>query len=380
MAKEGPRVLAVVKGDIVRQAWARTKFGCLFQAMADRFQLVEVYDARLRGMDRLINMLITIHPHPRRWRQRFYMNVPAFRVRSQRVAAYLHSKHEEFDVVFQMLTLFDACWGNSPFSSVMYCDYTAALSAQRPDAGRSPLTPRQLKKWMALEREAYERARHICTWSDVVRSSLIADYQLAPERVTTIGGGVNFAELPELSLKRDSEEPTALFIGQDFYRKGGDLLLRAFAITRAQLPDARLLLLTRDEIPADLPLEGVEVIAPTWDRAKIKALYRRADLFVLPSRLETWGDVLLEAMAYGLPCIGVAGQAMAEIIQDGKTGQLVMPDDVESLAAALTKLLGNQALREQWGIAARQKIENELTWQKVVERLAPIILNLEESR
>ncbi len=70
MAKQAPRMIAVVRGDIVREAGARTKFGYLFQAMADRFQLVEVYDAKLRGIDGLINMLITIHPHPRRWRER----------------------------------------------------------------------------------------------------------------------------------------------------------------------------------------------------------------------------------------------------------------------------------------------------------------------
>ena len=100
-------------------------------------------------------------------------------------------------------------------------------------------------------------------------------------------------------LRTQKEKPTALFIGQDFHRKGGDLLLSAFAQVRQHVPQARLLCLTKGPIPAELPLDGVEVFEAEWDRDLVKQLYHQADLFVLPSRLETWGDVLLEAMAYG---------------------------------------------------------------------------------
>ncbi|MGB0388209.1 MAG: glycosyltransferase family 4 protein [Ardenticatenaceae bacterium] len=387
MSTHKPRVIGVLIGDIVRQPGPRTKYGELFKALGNRFELVDVYDATLRGMDRLINALITFHPNGQRWRQRFYMNVPAFRARSRRTASYLHSMQGKADMVFQLGVLFDAHWKKSYFPSVIYGDYTATLSSKQPDAGRSPFTAKQLKQWIALEQQALDRATHICAWSDFTRASFLSDYQLPPERVTTVGGGLNFATLPDLpstpvpALRQAQEPlveghpPTALFIGKDFYRKGGDLLLRAFAQTRAQIPDARLLMLTSDPIPADLPTEGVEVIAPTWNRAEIEALYRSADLFVLPSRLETWGDVLLEAMAYSVPCIGVSGKAMAEIIEHGKTGLLVSPTthDVSDLTAALTQLLSNQALCQQWGHAARQRIEEHFTWERVVERMAPMI-------
>jgi glycosyltransferase involved in cell wall biosynthesis len=171
----------------------------------------------------------------------------------------------------------------------------------------------------------------------------------------------------------NSQKTTALFIGKELFRKGGDLLLNAFARTRNSVPDARLLFLTADPIPSELPLNGVEVIKPTWKRESIAALYRRSHFLVLPSRLETWGDVLLEAMGYGLPCIGVCGQAMEEVIDDQENGLIVHPENVQALAEAMTSLFQNTQLRKCLGQAAREKAEAEFTWERVVDRLIPVI-------
>ena len=122
MTTDKPRIIGVLIGDIVRQPGPRTKYGTLFKALGNRFELVEVYDATLRGMDRLINGLITFHPNRQQWRQRFYQNVPAFRTRSKRVAAYLDSMKDQADVVFQVGALFDAHWTTSPLPSVIYAD------------------------------------------------------------------------------------------------------------------------------------------------------------------------------------------------------------------------------------------------------------------
>ena len=373
MTEQTPRVVGALVGDIVHEPEAHTKYQYLFEAVKQHFPVVGVHDATLRGVARLINALQVIHPDWQRWRERFYKNVSAFQIRSQRAAAYLESLQGQADVVLQVGVLFDARWNEDSLPSVIYTDYTACLSAQKPEAGRSPFTPRQLKQWVDLEGQAFKRATHICTRSELVRNSVINDYGIAPEQVTAIGGGVNFAALPKPTLGEKNGTPTALFIGKDFYRKGGDLLLRAFARVRSQLPQAQLLLLTGDAIPKNLPLDGVELIQPDWDRTVIEALYRRADLFVLPSRLETWGDVLLEAMAYNLPCIGVAGESMEEIIENGVTGLIVPPEDIEGLAAALNRLLTNTQLRCEFGLTARKRIEQNYTWDHVAERLVPVI-------
>lgn len=370
-AHHRPRLIGGLVGDIQRTPSAQVKYGLLFEAIARRFELIEVYDASLHGTARILNALRMFHPNQQRWRQRFYKNLPAFRTRSQLAAS--HFANKQADVILQVGVLFDAQWGAPQIPSVIYTDYTAVMAAKRPESGRVPFTEAENEAWIQLECEAFLRASAICTRSEVTRQSIIQDYGIEPEKVTSIGGGINFEELPPAIDRSQNEQPTALFIGKDFYRKGGDILVKAFAIARQQIPNARLLLVTGETMPPDLPLDGVEVIPSTWDRSVIARLYARSDVFVLPSRLETWGDVLLEAMAFGLPCIGVAGEAMEEIIVSEQHGLVVPPKDVEALAAALICLLGNRALRLDWGEAARQRVASHFTWDAVIDRLFPIV-------
>lgn len=368
-----PRVAGVLVGDIRRDPVRRAKFGLLFDALNRHLPLVDVYNADLRGIVRLATALRTVRLGRRRWRERFYKNVRAFRHRSRRAAVHLHSLTGHADVVLQIGALLDARWNGLSLPSVIYTDYTAQLSARSSFTGRSPLTPRQLESWLDVETQAYRRAAHVCTRSEHVRASLISDYGLPEERVTTIGGGVNFRQLPALEPRQADRPPTVLFIGKELHRKGGDVLLRAFAKARVRALDARLVLVTEDRVPRELPLAGVTVVRGGWNRAKIVELFRAADLLALPSRLETWGDVLLEAMAYGLPCIGVRGEAMEEIIVDGGTGLLVPAEDTERLAAALTELLLHPRQRQQLGLAARRRVEAAFTWEQVVRRMTPIL-------
>lgn len=368
-----PRVYGALVGDIAHEAGARTKYGLFFEALAQRFPLAGVYDATLRGVPRLLNAARVFHPNAARWKEQFYQNLPAFGARSQRAVAHWQAHRSEADVIVQVGVLFDARWPGSPWPSVIYTDYTARLAAQNRWQGRSPFTAAQREQWVELERQAFSRATHICTRGQFVRDSIVNDYGLPPDRVTAIGGGVNFEPLPEAPERVGRNAPTVLFIGKELYRKGGDLLLRAFARARERCPAAKLVMVTADPLPADVAHTNVEVVAPTWDRAVIADLYRRADIFVLPSRLETWGDVLLEAMAYGVPCVGVAGQAMEEIIEHEVTGLVTPADEADALTDALSVLLTQASQREQLGRAARQKVERQYTWTRIVERIAPII-------
>lgn len=373
-----PRIAGALVGDVHRDPAAQIKYGFFFVALAEHFPLAEIYDASLHGVYRYLNALQAFHPDQQRWRESFYKNVTAFRWRSRQTSAYFQTIQEEIDLIVQVGVLFDARWETASPPSLIYTDYTAHLAAQRPSAGRSPFSAVQRQEWLALERAAFARASHICTRSELVRTSIIEEYGMTPDKVTVVGGGVNFARLPQPTSHRETAVPTILFIGKEFYRKGGDLLLEAFAQARQEVPGARLKMVTAVPIPADFPKEGVEVIHATWDRQVIAALYRSADLFVLPSRLETWGDVLLEAMSYGLPCIGVSGQVMEEIIDHESTGLVVPAEDVAALANSLVRLLTDVGLRRRMGQQARLKAENNYQWPDVVQRVGDCIQQIME--
>jgi len=367
------RLVCVMVGDVHRQSDMQIKYGGLLDSLSRQFDLVDVFDASLRGFDRYWNAIQTFHPRRKRWKERFFKNVQAFKMRSIRVVDYLSAMQGHVDLVLQIGATFDSAWGGSKLPVVVYTDNTTHITARSTDESRFPFSKSGLISWLALEGQIYNHAVHICVRSDMVRRSLLHDYKIPESRITVVGGGVNFSSLPTVDVNKSSSAPTVLFIGQNFHRKGGDLVLRAFAQARIHVPEAKLYCVTEDIIPEGLPLEGVKLIPLTWDRNFVVSLYRQADVLVLPSRHETWGDVLLEAMSFGIPCIGVTGQAMEEIVRPNETGILVPPENVDALREALTRLLSQPDLRNRMGETARLLVGDEFTWDRVVGRLAVAI-------
>ena len=102
-------------------------------------------------------------------------------------------------------------------------------------------------------------------------------------------------------------------------------------------------------------------------------LYRSCSIFAMPSRCETWGDVFLEAMAYGLPCIGSTADAMPEIIRHGETGYVVDNGDVDALAAYLERLLVDSELRQAMGARGYARAAQNYTWDLVAQRIVPYL-------
>jgi len=170
--------------------------------------------------------------------------------------------------------------------------------------------------------------------------------------------------------------PTILFVGRQFNRKGGDVLIEAFTRVRERIPNARLLIAG----PASLVVRepGITVLGdlnknePTGWAAMVDA-YGSADVFCLPTRFEPFGIAFIEAMYFGLPCIGTNAWAVPEMITDGETGFTVPIDDVDALADRLLRLLGDPALARRMGESGRLRARQHFTWERVVERMMHII-------
>ncbi|NJL20440.1 MAG: glycosyltransferase family 4 protein [Leptolyngbyaceae cyanobacterium SM1_3_5] len=157
--------------------------------------------------------------------------------------------------------------------------------------------------------------------------------------------------------------PTVVFAGRLVPEKGVDLLLRAFAQVLLQVPQARLLIAGQGSEANFLQTLAAELGVSdrvTWlghlPLAEMERQFESAWVQVVPSKWEEpFGNVSTEAMMRGTAVIASAVGGQPEIVQDGVTGFLVPPADVDAIATPLLKLLRDRALAEQMGQCGRQR-------------------------
>jgi len=166
-----------------------------------------------------------------------------------------------------------------------------------------------------------------------------------------------------------------LFVGWLVEAKGVRELLTA----AQKLPEARVTLVGPAEptftatLAADLAALGERVrVLPTQPRSEIVRLYREADVFVLPTWREGFPNVVIEAMAAGLPVVATPVGAIPEAIEDGRSGLLVPVRDAAALEAALRRLVSDPDLRHALGAAARARVEAVFSFEAVVARLGAL--------
>jgi glycosyltransferase involved in cell wall biosynthesis len=155
-----------------------------------------------------------------------------------------------------------------------------------------------------------------------------------------------------------------VFVGIDWERKGGPVLISAFEKIADRYPHAQLTILG---------------CSPAVSHPRIKALGKRpraevaqhladAAIFCLPSLMEPSAVASVEAMAFRLPVVATRVGGFPEMVADGESGILVPPNDADSLAAALATLLENPARAQAMGAVAYRRAQR-FTWDAVGARL-----------
>lgn len=203
---------------------------------------------------------------------------------------------------------------------------------------------------MLDEARVLPRANRLVGWSEWVARSLVADYRCNPDRVQVIPPPVPLRLAAHRPSRRGSAV-RALFVGNDFERKGGRVLLDA----HARLPAGKLEL----DIVTNDPAAPPSAPGARFHRGlraedeELRTLYGQADFFVLPTLEDCYGIAFAEAMAAGLPPIGTDLMAVPRIVEHGRTGLVIPPSDPAALAEALLQLADDEELRVQMGEAAR---------------------------
>ncbi len=292
----------------------------------------------------------------------------AFDQHTRRAGALLEGLDPAPDVVLQNGALF-APGAPPPFPYVLLCDHTRLLAQESPGFGeaRFPPPPDYGAGWFERERRVYRGAAAICSFSAHTAASFVRHYGVARERVHVVGAGANV--FPDEVERRDDGE-TILFIGVDFLRKGGAVLVEAFRRLRRRRPTARLLVAgPRQRLR--LPPGAVQLGFVGFD--ELPALCAQASVFALPTLREPFGIAYLDAMACGLPCVGTRLAAVPEIVRHGLTGLLVPPADPAALANALEELLSDPEGARAMGRRGRERVAAFYRWELVAERLESVL-------
>ncbi len=334
----------------------------LFEALEQQFPIAGRISPELTQTQRARVAATTFRPTRGAWGQRYIKSPYGYRLRSGNSQRALTAVPGTYDVVFQV----HALAGRPADPYVLYVDCTHRQSAQQWPRW-NPLSGRALREWYDLEGRLYRGAAHVFSFCTETTHTLAGDYGVDIGRVTTTGAGINLRSLPD-----EYESPTMprlLFVGNDFERKGGRLLLDAFSEVRSRVPGARLTLV--GDRPQLEPPPGVDVLGRVDDRARLADIYRSATAFVLPSTFEPYGLVLLEAMAFGLPIVATRTCGIPDIVRDGVDGLLVDVGDRQALVEALVTLLSDPSRASVLGSAGRQRARQEFRWSEVVARMTP---------
>lgn len=221
-----------------------------------------------------------------------------------------------------------------------------------------------------LIRFQFRRARAVVALSDEWRGAL---GELEPAaRVLSIPNPIR---LPAWQASLEGSPPTVLYLGMLKEAKGVWDLLHAWPTVLRAVPDARLVLGGSGDAAAARAIAqrlGIEhsVRLPGWvvDEAK-EALVREAWVFTLPSHAEALPMSILECMAAGLPVVASRVGGIPLAVEDGATGLLVEPRDVEGLARSLVAVLTDPARRREMGRAGRRRAEERFSAEVLVPRI-----------
>ena len=241
---------------------------------------------------------------------------------------------------------------------------------------------------LRIERQVLQNSDALVAESPASKRHMVRHYDVEPSDIAVIPCGVDVERFQprdkqraRLDLSLPAAAPILLFVGRLQPSKGIDILLRAAAEIRRQRPDVCVLVVgggldERDEretaelqrlqqLGAELGLHNVHYVRAQPQETLAK-YYAAADVFVLPSHYESFGMVVLEAMACGTPVVGSDVGGLSHTIADGESGLLVTPGDWRAFARAIARLLASPRLQGAMRQAGPERARS-FAWPRIVQ-------------
>lgn len=195
----------------------------------------------------------------------------------------------------------------------------------------------------------YETNDLIITPSQIIKNTLRD--QGVKTKIEVLSNGLDLQSFRGQIKTSPSKPLRLLHVGRISFEKNCGIAIEAFARVKKSLPDAKLDIIgdgpalpSLKNLAERLGLEGDVSFAGFVPRERLAALYPQYDIFLTASTMETQGLVVLEAIASGLPCVGVDAYALPELIHHGKNGFICRPFDPGEMAAHIITIAGDRRL------------------------------------
>lgn len=218
-----------------------------------------------------------------------------------------------------------------------------------------------LRRLRERQHDVYRRSAKVVAMSQWLADSLINDTGLPPEQVAVVAPGCN---VPLIDVSDDvAPGPlSVLFVGREFDRKGGDLLVDAVALLRSRGHDVRVTIIGPPSWPRSTrQVDGVRYLGEVPYRVVADEMARH-HLFALPSVFEPFGLAYAEAMACGLPIVGPNQFAVPEIVDHPDDGRLI-DLNVEELADAILDI-GSREMDGGRRTARAERARTRFNWDR----------------
>jgi glycosyltransferase involved in cell wall biosynthesis len=230
-----------------------------------------------------------------------------------------------------------------------------------------------------VQADLVNRSRAVALASDWAAAGAAASFPCAAARLHVVPMGANLDDPPPPAPPRGASGPLRLlFVGYDWQRKGGAIILPVFEALRRRLPDTELHIVggaapaTRGV--AGIVHHGILRKAVPAEAATLAGLFEHSNLFFMPSREEAFGLVYCEACAYGLPSIATRTGGVPTYVDERRHGMLFDPDaPVEDYVEGIVALWSDAPRYAAMQVAARLDYETRLNWQSwaaAIETLA----------
>jgi glycosyltransferase involved in cell wall biosynthesis len=195
------------------------------------------------------------------------------------------------------------------------------------------------------------------------------------QKVIIIPNGVDLRDYDLISAGKVNA-PQVIFVGRLVFFKNLDTVIRAMRNVVARIPDAKLIVVGDGPMlsPMRKLVERFGLVRNVVFKGRISheekvRLLKQSSFLVLPSLVEGFGIVLLEAFACRKPVLVSAVRPLTDIVDDGVDGYFVSPFDIDMWASKMLELFDNFYIAEEMGISGRRKLEQKYTIQKNVDAL-----------